>query len=153
MPTVRPFNIISAIIHVPADMDAEVVVAWLHENYATLSAVVHIPGGDDVRTCVRIESKEACRLNDVLNEMQGAAPLLRHRTVDADLARQASVYAHVEDLVEAYVGPFSTEAEAVSHVERCRARGDCFKLHGFVRNVPAGAFVLSQEEDSQPLDP
>lgn len=58
-----------------------------------------------------------------------------------------TLYAHFQDLVDAYVGPFSSQAEVDEHVAFCRDRGDGATLIGTVTEPPADAFVMSPAED------
>lgn len=58
-----------------------------------------------------------------------------------------TLYAHFQDLVDAYVGPFSSQAEVDQHVEFCKARGDGAVLIGTVTEPPADAFTLTPAED------
>jgi hypothetical protein len=56
-------------------------------------------------------------------------------------------YAHFEDFVEAYVGPFETVVQCDAHAKFCAQRGDGAVYHGAVTSLPADAFVLSPQED------
>jgi len=57
------------------------------------------------------------------------------------------IYAHLQDFVDAYIGPFNTTDEAQSHVDFCVRRGDSAKLIGFVEELPVDAFVVAPSDD------
>ena len=59
----------------------------------------------------------------------------------------ATLYAHFQDLVDAYVGPFDTEAQIAEHVTFVTARGDGAVFLGIVTEVPAGEFTITPAED------
>lgn len=59
------------------------------------------------------------------------------------------MYAHFQDLVDAYVGPFATNADVLAHVQFCADRGDCAAYLGTVDALPADAFVMSPQEDKE----
>lgn len=58
-----------------------------------------------------------------------------------------ALYAHFQDFVDGYVGPFETLAEVHAHVEFCRQRGDGAVFLGTVEEVPAGEFTITAEAD------
>ena len=58
-------------------------------------------------------------------------------------------YAHFQDYVDAYVGPFESVAACDDHAEFCAARGDGGTYFGAVTKLPADAFVMTPEEDRQ----
>ena len=56
-------------------------------------------------------------------------------------------YAHMEDFVEAFIGPFETAAQADAHAAMCKARGDGATYHGAVTELPEDAFVIDPASD------
>lgn len=58
-----------------------------------------------------------------------------------------ALFAHFQDFVDGYVGPFDTLAQVHEHVEFCRKRGDGSAFLGTVEEVPAGEFVITPEAD------
>lgn len=57
------------------------------------------------------------------------------------------LYAHFQDFVDGYVGPFDTLEALHQHVEFCRQRGDGAAYLGMVEEVPPGEFVITPEAD------
>lgn len=58
-----------------------------------------------------------------------------------------SLFAHFQDLVDAYVGPFDNQAQIDEHIKFVEARGDSAAYLGSVTSVPEGEFVMSVAED------
>ena len=57
-------------------------------------------------------------------------------------------YLHVQDFVDAYIGPFQTSREANMHFLWTIARGDGAALMGISTDAPpADAFVVTPEVD------
>ena len=57
------------------------------------------------------------------------------------------MYAHFQDLVSAYIGPFRTQAQVDEHIEFCKARGDGAVYLGTCNEPPADAFIMTPEQD------
>lgn len=56
-------------------------------------------------------------------------------------------FAHFQDLVDGYVGPFASPDECNAHAAFCEARGDGATYIGVVTEVPPGEMILTPEED------
>ena len=64
-----------------------------------------------------------------------------------------TLFAHLQDFVSCYVGPFDAREALDTHVKWCKeVRGDSAELMEVVEALPAGAFTMTPEADKNGTD-